>query len=169
MDTSKEYGESTTKNCSTCENYKQKAEWKPIEPVCEKCGGTGEICQLCGLPQNSCSRGLVEQDWLKECALPCPACSEKKPEKEKRLMVPVRWEHNISNSRHELFFPKGAELVAFVYLHNGRWRAVINGIPLFDKSHNRVWKETEGEIKHAVEKALGLEVVTAYENPPKSQ
>jgi Ribonuclease G/E len=53
------------------------------EPVCEKCEGTGYIYDK----KNSYllrSPGFVK---YKDTNKPCPACSEKKPEKEKRLMV----------------------------------------------------------------------------------
>lgn len=54
-----------------------RCSWKPI---CEKCGGTGEVCKN-GHHQRKACLG----SWT---PIPCPACTEGRP---KRKLVEVRW------------------------------------------------------------------------------
>ena len=56
-----------TQDCSTCDNY------KPVEPVCGACGGTGKF-----LDNAYCNLMKVENR-------PRPICQPAKPEKEESL------------------------------------------------------------------------------------
>lgn len=44
--------------------------WKPI---CETCGGTGEICDVCGNPKNKCTGVFIAE--------PCIKCQPKTPQR----------------------------------------------------------------------------------------
>jgi hypothetical protein len=120
-----------------------------------------------------CSRGSVEQfkppDWLKECALPCPACSEKKPEKEKRLMVPVNkcWfmdtkSETFKEIRYRKELIQNLKTFRTTSFRMGKDTGSINKIRqscivLGILNREIIYKGTDCEkAKQAVEKALGI-------------
>jgi hypothetical protein len=115
---------------SNLANILDHCQWKPIKPVCEKCGGAGEVCRHCNKSKDYCSKFWLEMNRSNSMPprpifdlIPCPACSPEK--KEVSITVPFGNNFFIKEGDNLIAYVDGKKYICSEAKRKGKWLMVL--------------------------------------------
>lgn len=134
-------------NWEGCAEPPKFCSWKPIEPVCGLCRGTGKVYELC--IEKTPERHYPD---LERGMIPCPSCQPKQ-QKSKRLTMVVKWVENRLTIAKDTNCTLGSvsKVVNETYYRGWIYRYVPEKL---ERDY-----DTLDQAKAAVEEVLGVEGV----------